>query len=64
MPVEVVGRPSSGEGRTPGVRGWGWGWGGWGGEGEWEEGLGGATLRLRKDIAGWIGVCVEGERGE
>ena len=55
MPVEVVGRPSRGEGRTPGVGV---------GEGcvvevEGENGLVRPMLRLRKDIVG----CAVEKRG-
>lgn len=51
MPVEMVGRPLSGEGRTPvrvvvGEEGDG-------------EGLERPRLRLRKDM-GWVGLDVEG----
>lgn len=48
MPVEVVDRPSMGEGRTPGL---GWGAGGWRGEGV--EGPARATFLLRKDMEWW-----------
>ena len=51
MPVEVVGRPSNGDGRTPGMLGRVAG--GWWEEERVEEGLAMPTFRLRKDIAYW-----------
>ena len=57
MPVEVVGRPSNGDGRTPGTIGWVTG--GEYGEAGAEEGPARPTFRLRKDIACW--TCVDSE---
>lgn len=58
MPVEVVGRPSKGDGRTPGMMVGGGAEGDFGEAGE-EEGPTRPTFRLRKDIACWrvVSVC-------
>ena len=64
MPVEVVGRPSEGDGRTPGTLAGVTG-GPLGAAGV-EEGLASPTFRLRKDIAClevyWYGgrICILG----
>lgn len=62
MPVEVVGWPSKGDGRTPGTIGEGAG--GDRGEAGEEEGPTRPTFRLRKDIACWrMGNICEGKSG-